>query len=102
MERDASRLAEDLRSLEPMQEKVVRLHYGLGCERAHRPGEIARAMAVTPRAIRGVLQEAQQRLGQRGWTPEALRSAARLSAEQALEWNRHQSAAARPCRGRSL
>ena len=99
---DVSRLTEDLRSLEPMQEKVVRLHYGLGCERAHAPTEIARAMAVTPRAIREVLQGAQQRLGERGWGPEALRSAARLSAEQALEWNRHQRAEARPCRGRSL
>ena len=28
MERDAGRLAEELRNLEPMQEKVVRLHYG--------------------------------------------------------------------------
>jgi len=41
MERDT--LAEDLRNLEPLQEKVVRLHYGLGCKRARGPGEIVRA-----------------------------------------------------------
>jgi RNA polymerase primary sigma factor len=75
MERDARRLAEELRGLEPMQEKVVRLRYGLGCERAHSASEIARAFRVSREVITGILDAAQARLARVGLTPGQLRAA---------------------------
>jgi RNA polymerase primary sigma factor len=73
---DASQIAECLRGLPPLQEKVVRLRYGLGCERAHSVKAIARAFAMTPEVIGGILMEAQRRLANSGLRPDHLRAAA--------------------------
>jgi DNA-directed RNA polymerase sigma subunit (sigma70/sigma32) len=75
----ANRVAALLRGLEPLQEKVVRLHYGMGCQRAHSAKEIARAFQVSPAVIAGLLGAAQERLAQVGLTPRQLRAAARRS-----------------------
>jgi DNA-directed RNA polymerase sigma subunit (sigma70/sigma32) len=73
----ANRVAELLRGLEPIQEKVVRLHYGMGCQRAHSATEIAREFQVSPSVIAGLLGAAQERLAQVGLTPRQLRAARR-------------------------
>ena len=61
----AEQVAEVLRGLEPLQEKVVRLRYGLGCERAHTATEIARAFQVSRAVIAGTLSAARN--GLPGW-----------------------------------
>jgi len=75
MAMDASQIAACLRGLPPLQEKVVRLHYGLGCGRAHSVRAIARAFGMTPEVINGILIEAQRRLADMGLQPRHLRAA---------------------------
>ena len=45
---DAQALAALLKTLPPLQEKVVRLFYGFGCRRSHSACEIAREFEVSP------------------------------------------------------
>ena len=54
----------------------MRLHYGLGCGRAHSVRAIAREFAMTPEVIGGILMEAQRRLAKSGLQPDHLRAAA--------------------------
>ena len=71
---DASQIAACLRRLPPLQEKIVRLHYGRGCGRAHSVRAIAREFAMTPEVIGGILMEAQRRLAKSGMQPGDLRA----------------------------
>ena len=96
----ADQLSELLRGLEPLQEKVVRLRYGLGCQRRHSPREIARAFQVPPEVIRGILREAHQRLANAGWAPGQLRAAAGGSHEAGADVQLGRLSKARSCRGR--
>jgi DNA-directed RNA polymerase sigma subunit (sigma70/sigma32) len=52
---DAQALAALLKTLPPLQEKVVRLFYGFACRRSHSACEIAGEFEVSPQVIGGVL-----------------------------------------------
>jgi DNA-directed RNA polymerase sigma subunit (sigma70/sigma32) len=66
-----------LRRLPPMQEKVLRLFFGLGCERTHTAGEMAEEFGVSAQVIGGILGAGQRRLATEGLTVQDLREAAR-------------------------
>jgi DNA-directed RNA polymerase sigma subunit (sigma70/sigma32) len=46
-----------------MQEKVLRLYFGLGCERTRTAGEMAEEFGVSAQVIGGILGAGQRRLG---------------------------------------
>jgi len=52
---DLNRFFEILRMLQPRQEKVIRLYFGLGCQRCHSALEIAEAFEVASQVIAGIL-----------------------------------------------
>ena len=52
---DLNRISEILRMLQPRQEKVIRLYFGLGCLRCHSALEIAEAFEVASQVIAGIL-----------------------------------------------
>src|ERR1039458_518199 len=58
-----------LGGLSPLQEKIVRLYFGIGCERSHSASEIAREFQVSSQVIGGILAGAQRRLAKVGLTP---------------------------------
>ena len=68
-------VAEVLRRLEPLEEKVVRLSFGLGCQRCHAADEIAHEFEVSPEVIDKVLSAAEGKLAQAGLRREELRAA---------------------------
>ena len=70
-----------LRKLRPRQERVIRLYFGLGCERPHSAREMAEEFGVSVQVIAGLLGAAQRRLGREGLTSIHLREAARPEAE---------------------
>ena len=70
-----------LRMLQPRQEKVIRLYFGLGCQRSHSALEIADAFEVSSQVIAGILGAAERRLARLGLTPMQMRAAARREAE---------------------
>ena len=72
---DRGCLADLLKTLSPLQEKVVRLYFGLGCQRPHSAAEMAQEFHVSPQVIGGILSSAERKLGKAGWTPSALRQA---------------------------
>ena len=72
---EADRLGQQLRTLRPIEEKVVRLAYGIGCERAHGAEEIAMEFGVAPALIVEILEEAERRLEQAGVVRNALERA---------------------------
>ena len=74
---DLQRLSGLLRKLSPRQEKVLRLYFGLGCERPHSAQEMAQELGVSAHVIGGILGAAQRRLAGEGWTTRDLRDAAR-------------------------
>jgi len=67
--------------LQPRQEKVIRLYFGLGCQRPHSALEIAEAFEVSSQVIAGILGAAESRLARLGLTPIQMRAAARREAE---------------------
>ena len=67
--------------LSPQQEKVIRLYFGLGCERPHSAREMAQEFGVSAQVIAGILGAAQRRLAREGLTSSHLREAARCEAE---------------------
>ena len=75
---DRNRVAGLLKTLQPRQEKVVRLYFGLGCQRSHSASEIAREFHVSTQVIGGVLGGAERKLAQAGLTRGELREAARV------------------------
>jgi len=79
---DLNRVAELLQTLSPMQEKVVRLYFGLGCQQPHSASAIAREFLVSPQAISGILGGAERKLARVGLTPSHLREAASLQVER--------------------
>jgi RNA polymerase primary sigma factor len=79
---DSKRIGELLRKLPPKQEKVVRMHYGLGCERPHSAAAIAQEFGISLQAIAGILGVAQRRLARERLTASHLREAARQEAEK--------------------
>ena len=78
---DLTRISEILRMLQPRQEKVIRLYFGLGCQRPHSALEIAEAFQVSSQVIAGILGAAERRLARLGLTPMQMRAAARREAE---------------------
>ena len=70
-----------LRGLRPRQEKVLRLYFGLGCERPHSAQEMAEEFGVSAQVIGGIIGAAQRRLEQDGLTASDLRKAARPATE---------------------
>ena len=78
---DLTRMSEILRMLQPRQEKVIRLFFGLGCQRPHSALEIAEAFAVSSQVIAGILGAAQRRLARLGLTAIEMRAAARQESE---------------------
>jgi predicted DNA-binding protein YlxM (UPF0122 family) len=77
--------------LSPGQEKVVRLHFGLGCSKSFSATEIALEFQVSRQMISSIVGGAQTRLERVGLTPSVLREAARL---QAKTWRHPCEAAA--------
>jgi len=67
--------------LQPRQEKVIRLYFGLGCQRPHSALEIAQAFEVSSQVIAGILGAAERKLARIGLTPMQMREAARREAE---------------------
>ena len=61
-----------LRTLPPIEEKVVRLSYGIGCQRAHSAAEIAAEFGVGTDLVAAILEQAEQRLAERGVPREQL------------------------------
>ena len=80
---DLTRISEMLRMLRPRQEKVIRLYFGLGCQRPHSALEIAEAFEVSSQVIGGILGAAERRLVRIGLTPTQMREAARRMREAA-------------------
>ena len=78
---EADHIAGLLRKLSPWQEKIVRLYFGLGCERPHAAGEIGSEFGVSAQAIAGTIRAALRRLAPEGLTSRHLREAARDQAE---------------------
>ena len=78
---DLDRISGLLRGLRPQQEKVIRLYFGLGCQRPHSAQELAEEFGVSAQVIAGILGAAQRRLAQDGLTSSQLREAARLETE---------------------
>jgi hypothetical protein len=78
---DLTRISKILRMLRPRQEKVIRLYFGLGCQRPHSALEIAEAFEVSSQVIAGILGAAESRLARLGLTPVQMRAAARREAE---------------------
>ena len=78
---DLDRISGLLRGLRPQQEKVIRLYFGLGCQRPHSAQELAEEFGVSAQVIAGILGAAQRRLAQDGLTSSQLREAARLKTE---------------------
>src|SRR5215469_7826841 len=76
MAMDQNRVSELLKILSPLQEKVVRLYFGLGCQRSHSASEIAREFHVSSQVISGIIGGAERRLAHVGLTPSKLREAA--------------------------
>lgn len=60
-----------------MQEKVLRLYFGLGCERTRTAGEMAEEFGVSAQVIGGILGAGQRRLATEGLTVQDLQAAAR-------------------------
>jgi DNA-directed RNA polymerase sigma subunit (sigma70/sigma32) len=78
---DGKRIGELLRKLSPRQEKVIRLYFGLGCQRSHSAREMAQEFGVSAQVIAGILGAAQRRMAREGVTSSQLREAARRIAE---------------------
>jgi DNA-directed RNA polymerase sigma subunit (sigma70/sigma32) len=78
---DMNRISELLRGLRPRQEKVLRLYFGLGCERSHSAPEMAEEFGVSAQVIAGIIGAAQRRLAEEGLTASDLREAARHASE---------------------
>jgi len=78
---DMDRISELLRMLNPEQEKVVRLYFGLGCQRPHSALEIGHEFGVPFQVIAGLLGAAGRRLARLGLTPLQIREAVRGQAE---------------------
>ena len=79
---DMGRLGELLRELEPLQEKTVRLRYGLGCQRpAHRIEEIAGAFGISSAEVARTLDTARHRLMRLGLDAGQLRAAVSVPLE---------------------
>ena len=74
---DMDRISGLLRGLRPLQEKVLRLYFGLGCERPHSAQEMAEEFGVSVQVIAGIIGAAQRTLAQEGLTASDLREAAR-------------------------
>ena len=49
-------MAELLKTLEPLEEKVVRLYFGLGCQRGHSVSEIVDEFGVSRQVIGELLR----------------------------------------------
>jgi DNA-directed RNA polymerase sigma subunit (sigma70/sigma32) len=79
---DLTHISEILRTLPPRQEKVIRLYFGLGCQRPHSASEIGDAFQVSPQVIAGILGAAERRLARLGLTPMQMRAAARRETER--------------------
>jgi hypothetical protein len=67
---DLDRISGLLRGLRPQHEKVIRLYFGLGCQRPHSAQELAEEFGVSEQAI-----------AQDGLTSSQLREAASLPTE---------------------
>ncbi len=78
---ELDRISELLRRLSPKQEKVIRLYFGLGCQRPYSALEIGEAFGVSSQVIAGLLGAAQRRLARLGLTPVQLREAVSGQAE---------------------
>jgi predicted DNA-binding protein YlxM (UPF0122 family) len=79
---DLDRISALLRErLSPLQEKVVRLYFGLGCSNSFSAAEIAREFQVSRQMISGIVGVVQTKLAPVGLTPSVLREAARLEAK---------------------
>ena len=103
---DGNRVSELLKILSPLQEEVVRLYFGLGCQRSHSASEIAREFHVSSQVISGIIGGAERKLAQEGLTPSKLREAASFEAEisrkpeQERSANHRTAVRRRWCRGR--
>jgi DNA-directed RNA polymerase sigma subunit (sigma70/sigma32) len=75
------RISRLLRGLRPQQEKVLRLYFGLGCERPHSAQEMAEEFGVSAQVIAGIVGAAERKLAQDGLTASDLRKAARDATE---------------------
>jgi len=71
--------------LQPRQEKVIRLYFGLGCHQPHSALEIAEAFEVSSQVIAGILGAAERMLARLGLTPIQMREAARREAELQID-----------------
>ena len=78
---DRTAVPDLLKTLSPIQEKVVRLYFGLGCQRSHSAGEIAQELEVSTQTVGGILSGAVKKLQQAGCTASELRQAASLQIE---------------------
>ena len=77
-----AQIAGPLRKLTPRQEKVVRLYYGLGCQRPHSAAEVAQAFGLRVQAIAGILGGAQRSLAAEGLSSRQLREVNRQASER--------------------
>jgi DNA-directed RNA polymerase sigma subunit (sigma70/sigma32) len=84
MAMDRNHVSGLLKTLSPLQEKVIRLYFGLGCQRSHSASEIAREFHVSSQVISGIIGGAVRRLAHEGLTPSKLREAASFEAEISL------------------
>jgi len=62
-----------LTRLKPIEEKTIRLLYGIGCTRSHTVPELATALEASASSIRAIRKRAWRRLSNTGVTPKLLR-----------------------------
>lgn len=78
---DFDRLNRLLRQLSREEEKVIRLYFGLGCQREHAAAEIADEFDVPESVIVDMVRIAQRQLARDGVTPSQLSAAAQQARE---------------------
>ena len=93
---DRDRISELLRELTAREEKIVRLYFGLGCQRPHSAQELAEEFGISLQSVAGILEVADKKLAEKGLTSELLRERARSESAMAIA---HRSQ--RPCRCRT-
>src|SRR5450631_2476977 len=81
MAMDRNHVSGLLKTLSPLQEKVIRLYFGLGCQRSHSASEIAREFHVSSQVISGIIGGAVRSLAHEGLTPSKPQGSCQLTRE---------------------
>ena len=76
---DGDRVERLLQTLDPLQEKVMRLYLGWGCRRCHSLSEIAHEFQVSPQVIGEIVSVSERQLARAGLEQADIRAAAGMN-----------------------